>query len=100
MEPTNADIMSDFLHHAEEDHKFQVKSTETSDAILKSLDGLHEKLGQMEQRLDSIETKIEPLVELYNGFVFGNKALKWLAGVIGAILVITGAAVAMVKFLK
>jgi len=100
MEPTNADIRKDFQHHAEEDHKFQSKSTETSDAILKSLEELHEKFGHMEQRLDSIETKIEPLVELYNGFVFGNNALKWLAGVIGALVVITGAAVAVVKFLK
>lgn len=100
MEPTNADIREDFKPHAEEDHRFQVKSTETSDAILKSLEELHEKFGHMEQRLDSIENKMEPLIELYNGFVFGNKALKWLAGVIGALLVITGAAVAVVRYIK
>lgn len=100
MEPTNADLKKAFEDHAAHDEASQMTSTETSNAILKSLEELHEKFGHMEQRLDSIETKIEPLVELYNGFVFGNKALKWLAGVVGALVVITGAAVAVVKYLK
>lgn len=106
-EPTNADIREDFKHHAEDDHKFQEKSTETDSKILELLYSLKEEMALLKEeisrhgdRLGNIENKIEPLVELYNGFRFGDKALKWLAGVIGALVVITGAAVAVIKFLK
>ncbi len=100
MEPTNADIRADFQHHTEENYKFQEETRLTDKSILDSLASIHEKIELINGRLDSIETKMEPMVELYNGFVFGNKALKWLAGVIGAMVVITGAVVAVIKYLE
>jgi len=104
MEPTNADLQKSFDDHAAHDEAFQTTSTatstETSNAILRSLEELHEKFGHMEQRLDSIETKIEPLIEIYNGFVFGRKAVIWTAGGVGGITVITGAIVAALKYIK
>jgi Mg2+ and Co2+ transporter CorA len=88
-EPTNADIVKAFNDHSKEDHKFQEETRETDLHI-------QDTLRLILERLDSMEKKMEPLLEIYNGFIFGRKALIWTAGTIGAITAIAAA----VRFFK
>lgn len=107
MEPTNADIRADFRLHAKEDHKFQDETRKTDQSILDSLQAVHDKLetlvdqiAHQGERFDCIETNMKPILELYEGLRFGSGALKWTSGIVLAITVIAGSAMAFVKFLK
>lgn len=83
-EPTNADLQKSFDEHARHDAKFQDDTRETDLHI-------QDTLRLILERLDSMEKKMEPLLEIYNGFVFGRKALIWTAGTVGAITALVAA---------
>lgn len=89
-----------FREHSDEDHKFQDDTRKTDQTIITSLDSLHEKLAHLGERLDSIEDKMKPILELYEGLTFGSKAVKWTSGIVLAITVIVGSGIAIVKYLK
>lgn len=107
MHPTNADLKEAFDDHTRHDEAFQNETRKTDQSILDSLNGLHIKMealtmqmGEQGERLDSIEKKMEPILELYEGLSFGGKAVKWTSGIVLAITIIVGAAVAVVKYIK
>lgn len=89
-----------FREHAHNDESFQDDTRKTDQTIITSLDSLHEKLAHLGERLDSIEDKMKPILELYEGLTFGSKAVKWTSGIVLAITVIVGSGIAIVKYLK
>lgn len=89
-----------FREHAQSDEAFQDDTRKTDQTIITSLDSLHEKLAHLGERLDSIEDKMKPILELYEGLTFGSKAVKWTSGIVLAITVIVGSGIAIVKYLK
>lgn len=104
-QPTNADLKHSFEEHARHDELFQDETRKTDQSILDSLASLHNKLNpehedyinkHIEQELAEMKSKMEPLLEIYNGFIFGRKALIWTAGTVGAITALAAA----VKFFK
>lgn len=89
-----------FHEHTQSDESFQDDTRKTDQTIITSLDSLHEKLAHLGERLDSIEDKMKPILELYEGLTFGSKAVKWTSGIVLAITVIVGSGIAIVKYLK
>lgn len=105
MHPTNADLKKSFDDHARHDALFQSETGKVHQSILDSLKSLHDKLNpdhedyinrHIETELKEMKTQMQPLIEIYNGFVFGRKALIWTAGSVGAVSVLAAA----VKFFK
>lgn len=95
--------------HSRDDGEFQAKTRRTDVSIQHLLQSITNKLDQkhpdyinrnVEERLGTMEKKMEPLLEIYNGFIFGRKAVIWTSGAVGAIALIVGAVVAFIRFVK
>jgi len=99
-EPTNADINAIFHLHAEEDHRFQDETRLNHEETKGTLALILVELRELKGEVAEIKTNMAPILELYEGLVFGSGALKWTSGIVLAITVIIGSGIAVVKYLK
>ncbi len=109
MEPTNADIRSDFQHHVEEDHKFQEETRKASALMEKILVRIESRLEGIENKLDpdhekyiltETNKKVDKMWELVSGLTFSGNAIKYTSGIILAITVIAGSIIGFFKLFK
>lgn len=94
MSSDHQEIVEMFREHSESDaRQFEA----ITDAIAGSVSKMDEMQAKMDERFDSLEKKIEPLLEVYKGVLFGRNVLYGAAGLLGALATIGAAIVWIIK---
>lgn len=61
---------------------------------------LGEKIDNLDRRFDTLEARLNPIIEAYDSVLFGKKFVVGLATVTGAIAVIGGVVIAAINYIR